>query len=411
MKLVEIKQEWEKYIVLRDKYIIDVVMATLVGNLVVDNDPLWLLIAAPSSGGKTTIINPVLDVPSVFFIDDLTEKTMLSGYKIKGRDISLLKMIGSGIMVFSDFTSILSKNPIMRGEILSQLKLVYDGKLTKYTGTGGVLWQGKMGVIACSTPDVYSHLESGRSTGERFIYYWMDIPTDDEITLKQEQVSMSSKDMTDVMRGMYKEYFSAVKDFAERKGISDLNINDIQKDRLRKAAMFCVNGKTTIHTNFKNGKVDQIPNKASVGRDSKMFSTMLKSLQLMHAYETNDTKATVQDYMIDIVEKCAYSSINRERRAILEILAGANEKELTATQIGNLNGLGLEKEGVGMFLAPLFAVGLVKRNVSGSTHKWYMPLGWNRDFILKVSGSVPQIRLKDLEDAPDEPEDDEFNNF
>lgn len=411
MKLHEIKTEWEKYIVLRDKYIIDVVMASMIGNLLIDSDPLWLLITAPSSGGKTTIINPVVDIPSVFFVDDLTEKTFLSGYKIKGKDTSLLKMIGSGIMVFSDFTSILSKNIVSRGEILSQLKLVYDGKLTKYTGTGGALWQGKMGVVACSTPDIYSHLEAGRSTGERFIYYWMDIPSDDEITLKQEQVSMSSKDMTLIMKDMYREYFECVKQFSIKHGVRDLVMNDYQKDRLRKASMFCVNGKTTIHTNFKNGKVDQIPNKASVGRDSKMFGTLLRTLQLMYAYEINDPDAKVQDYMIDIVEKCAYSSINRERRAILEILAGANEKELTATQIGNMNGLGLEKEGVGMFLAPLFAVGLVKRSIEGKSHKWFIPAGWNRDFIIKTAGSVPQIQLKDIEEATDTEIDDEFDNF
>jgi hypothetical protein len=411
MKLATIKTEWEKYIVLKDKYIIDIIMATLVGNLLVDSDPIWLLVTAPSSGGKTTMIAPCVDISSVFFIDDVSEKTFLSGYKIKGKDVSLLKMMGSGIMIFSDFTSILSKNIVSRGEILSQMKLIYDGKLQKYTGTGGVVWQGKMGVIACSTPDIYSMLESGRSTGERFCYYWLDVPSDDEITMKQEEVSMSSKQMTDIMKWHYKEYFDDVKAFAEKHGVADLNLNTEQKSRLRKAAMFCVNGKTTIHTNFKNGKVDQIPNKASAGRDSKMFGTLLRTLQLMYAYEKNDHKVPVQDYMIDIVEKSAYSSINRERRAILEILAGANENELTATQIGNLNGLGLEKEGVACFLAPLFAVGLVKRSIEGNAHKWYMPLGWNRDFILKTAGNVPQIRLKDLENIPEEKEDDEFNNW
>ena len=117
MRLSELKEEFKKYIVMSDDTILDIIFATLVGNLLIDQDPLWLMVVAPSSAGKTTLIAPCAGIRAVTFVDDLTEKTLLSGYKVKGRDMSLLKKIGSGIMAFSDFTSILSKNPVSRGEI------------------------------------------------------------------------------------------------------------------------------------------------------------------------------------------------------------------------------------------------------------------------------------------------------
>lgn len=408
MKLADIKTEWEKHIVIKDKYIVEIVLATLLGNSLIDRDPIWTMIVAPSSGGKTTLIAPCVGVPSVVFIDDLTEKTLLSGYKIKGKSASLLQTIGSGVMAFSDFTSILSKNPVSRGEILGQLKLVYDRKITKYTGTGGVEWEGKIGFLGCATPDIYHYMESGRSMGERFLYYWLEQPTDVEIASKQAETSMSAKSMTDTMKVLYGEYCSDVSAYTEKKGVPELKMTDEQRYRVQQSAIFCVNGKATVHTNFKSGKVDQIPNKAGVGRDNKAFDALLQTLQTMNCYEINDIKAPVQDWMIDIVEKCAYSSITRERRKVLEILSEARVA-LSASEIGTKNGLGLDKEGVEMYLTPLHAVGLIKKQVNGKQFKWFIEEQKTIDFIKKVSSSVHEVPLKD-EAEEKSIEDDAFDS-
>lgn len=407
MKLKEIKQKWSEFLILKDDKCVDVILATLIGNMLLDKDPIWMLIVSPSSGGKSTLLAPTVDISNTHFVDDLTEKTLLSGYKVKGKNASLLQMIGSGMMVFSDFTSILTKNPVTKGEILSQLKLVYDRKVSKFTGTGGVKWEGKIGVLAGSTPDIYSHLESGRSMGERFIYYWLEVPTDDEITTKQSQTIISAKEMTDIMKVYYKDYYECVKNWIDKNGVPELNMTQEQRNRIRQSAMFCVAGKATVHTNFKSGKVDQIPHKASVGRDFKSFEAFLLTLQVMNCYEKNDINAKVEDWMIDVIDKCSYSSINRERRAILEILAGS-DNPITASQIGSSRGLGFDKQSVEIYLNPLFAVGLVKKQVNSNTFKWFIEEGSTRDFINKVACTVPQIKLKEYED-PILDEEEELN--
>jgi len=406
MKMAEIKAEFEKYIVLKDKHVIEMVLASIVGNLLIDRDPLWLFIVAPSSGGKSTVVAPIVSIPLVHFVDDLTEKTFLSGYKVKGREMSLLKIIGSGILAFSDFTSILAKNPMSRGEILGQLRLVYDGIFIKRTGTGSIEWRGKMGVIAACTPDIYSLLESSRSAGERFIFYWMEQPTDDEIVDKQQQLKISSKEITSIMKEMYQEYYQGVSSWIDKNDIPELKMTDEQRQKVRRAAIFCVNGKTTVRTDFKTGKPDAIPNKAGVGRDAKMFDTVLHTLQIMNCYEHDDSMLGVEDWMVDVVEKCAYSSINRERRKIMEILA-AHDSPMSASDIGACEGLGMEKDSVEKYLQPLHSVGLVKKKMINNRFQWFVADEETRDFVEKVSGMVAdQTPAAGLEDDSTEEEDE-----
>lgn len=421
MKLADVKKELEQYYVIVDPYVVHIVFATLIGNMVVPRDPLWTMLVASSSGGKSSLMAPCASVPSVHFVDDLTEKTFLSGYKNGKSDTSLLRVVGSGILCFSDFTSIISKNPVSKGEILSQFRLIYDGVFVKRTGTGEISWRGKMGFLGASTPDVYHQLEQSRSMGERFLYYTIKQPTDQQIVMKQETVKLSSKEIGDVLRPMYKEYTMAVKDFALASGIPDLLMTPEQKERVHKAAIFCVNGKASIHLDFKTGRPDAMPNKPGVGRDRKMFDTLLHALQLMTAYEKSDPSQVVEDWMIDIIEKSAYSSISRERRKILEILTHA-DISLTGTQIGASDGLGLQKDSVEKYLAPLFAVGLIKKEIKGNAHKWYIDNPDTKTFVKRVSESPPPDIVLDVDEddendpIPRDPEsekkaEDDYNKF
>ena len=385
--LSDIKKKFEEFAVIKDEHVLDMLLATFVGNMIIPKDPIWTMIIAPSSGGKTLLISPFTNINHAFFVDDLTEKTLLSGFKVKGKETSLLKQIGSGMLCISDYTSILSKNDISRKDILTQLRMVYDGNFIKRTGTGVLEWHGKIGMIAGCTPDIYHYLENERSAGERYIYYWMDQPTDDEIISKQRQVHISSKEITDIMRELYRSYIDDITTWTNKHGIPELSVTDEQRKDIGRAAIFCVNGKTVVRTDYKTGKPDAIPTKAGVGRDAKMFDTILHTLQVMDCYEHGDATRTVQPWMIRIIEKLAYSSINRERRKILEILVD-NGGAMTSSQIGAYEGLGLEKDSVNKYLVPLHAVGLVKKKTGGGAFSWFVDDTYVIDFITRAKHTM-----------------------
>lgn len=408
MKLDEIKKEIEKFYVIVDPYIIEVIFATLIGNLIVPRDPLWTMLVASSSGGKSSLMAPCAGVPSVHFIDDLTEKTFLSGYKAGKKEVSLLKTIGNGVMCFSDFTTIISKNPNSKGEILSQFRLIFDGHFSKRTGTGEITWDGKMGFLGASTPDIYFQLEQSRSMGERFLYYTIKQPTDAEIVAKQENVKLSSREIGDILKPFYNGFITDVKDWVLDNGLPDLKMTPEQRARVDRAAVFCVNGKTSIHLDYKSGRPDAMPNRPGVGRDRKMFDTMLHALQVMNCYNHNDNTLPVQDWMLDIIDLSGWSSINRERRKILEILTSTPDA-LTATQIGASDNFGLQKEGVEKYIMPLFAVGLIKKQVNGNTHKWFIDDENTISFVKSVMDKKNEVINIPPEERTEA--DDEFDNW
>lgn len=387
MTLKEIKREWNQFMVIPDPWIVDMILGTLVGNAIIDRGAVWVMITAKSSGGKTTLLKPISLIQGVYFLDDLTEKTLLSGFKVKGKETSLLKVIGNGTLAFSDFTSIMSKNPVSRGEILGQLRLIHDGEFSKSTGSSTLHWKGKIGFLGAATTDIYFHLEQGRSMGERFIFYCMNQPSDEEIAEKQKDVELSPQAIQDIMAPMYRDYAEGIRQWVDINGLPKLKLTPEQRQKIKEAVMFCVNGKATVHTNYKTGKADQMPNKAGIGRDLKMYDALLHSFQVMDCYENNDLNHPLSDNRIKIIEKCAYSSLNRERRKVLEILAEATEP-LTSSQIGVRNNFGLEKEAIEMYLNPLHAVGLIKKQINGNRFKWQIINNDLKNFIKKVSSTM-----------------------
>jgi hypothetical protein len=260
--------------------------------------------------------------------------------------------------------------------------------MKKQTGNmGGIPWKGKIGFLGASTPSIYFHLEQGKAMGERFVYYWMNQPTDAQIADKQQEVKKSAVQLQEIMAPMYLEYTKSVSDWKEMNGMPEFKMTPEQFNKLKITSIFCVKAKATVHTNFKTGKVDKIPDQAGVGRDNSNFTALLHTFQLMDCYEHNDINRPLSDERVKVIMKCAYSSIDRERRKVLEILANS-EKSLSASEIGTKNGLGLEKESVELYLNPLHAVGIVSKQVENRSFKWAIKDRDTVAFIKEISSYV-----------------------
>lgn len=141
------------------------------GHYYLDADPVWMFLIGPPGCGKTSLgINSHLSLPNVYVMGDLTERTLISGFKKGGT--GLLHAIGdSGILLFKDFTTILSKRPDSKAEIVAQLREVYDGMFQRMTGTQYSVapWKGKITVLAAVTPVIEQHWGLMRELGERFM--------------------------------------------------------------------------------------------------------------------------------------------------------------------------------------------------------------------------------------------------
>lgn len=131
--------------------------------------PTWIFVNGPAGSGKgTVVITCCSAIEHTYILGDLTPRTFISGNKDK---TGLLEVDEANkILLFKDFTTIISKRSDDQREIASQMREIYDGIFVKHTGMSGrKQWEGKITVIAATTPAIERAWELHRDFGERFL--------------------------------------------------------------------------------------------------------------------------------------------------------------------------------------------------------------------------------------------------
>lgn len=79
-------------------------------------------------------------------------------------------VVGNILCLIPDFTVMASMRREMRGEIMGQLRRIFDGQFEKKIGTAVTkIWKGKMTMIAATTPVIDKYTSIDAALGERFI--------------------------------------------------------------------------------------------------------------------------------------------------------------------------------------------------------------------------------------------------
>lgn len=182
MTIDQLKDEFKKLFFIKDDFVIDLLIATVISTHYIHHDPIWLMIVGAPSSGKTELINSLLKIKFVHPISDMTENTLLSGMNNTVNEPSFLLQMGSfGCIVMKDFTSILSMREEKRKTIIAQFRDVHDGQFDKKTGNGkNPKWKGKANFIGGVTEAIYLYSDEIASMGQRNIYYVLPEMTDAE---------------------------------------------------------------------------------------------------------------------------------------------------------------------------------------------------------------------------------------
>ena len=368
----EIEEKFEQFMLLGDKDYIKLTYAALIGNQMPSRKPIWLMLVAPPSSGKTTALNAFNGLRLVNAnsgekfepttnISDLTENSFASGMNRGDKQTSLLhKIPRGGMMVFKDFTSILSKQEQTRRVIMGQLREIYDGAYVKRTGNGeDVLWSGKIGAIAGVTESVYQHLETMSAMGDRFIMYQVQQPDRKEMLrfkLDQEKLGFTESSIMPVLKDLSTQYLQRAFD-----SMADLPITlpRHHEDEIIEVADFCTMVRSGLITNDYTGKILFVPQPEMPAR---MFEQML-ALGAAFVFMRKLDDATATDLMQEddfrIIYKIAFDSIPVVRRIALRYLTvfgGGVDASSLAKKIN------YETEVVAGWLAQLNALGIVERH-------------------------------------------------
>jgi hypothetical protein len=183
MTLPELQSVVEKHMLLADKYIIKLLSAFIVTSQLPIN-PLWLFVVGPPSGGKTRLLSSLTEYDKIYKIDNLTSNTFASGNRSSdGSSSSLLdRLQPNAILMFLDFTTMISKEGVSQGEIIGQMRRIYDGEFYKSFGNGmNFKWQGKISVLAGVTEKIYPTSGMFADMGERYLMYEFRQPDRKEV--------------------------------------------------------------------------------------------------------------------------------------------------------------------------------------------------------------------------------------
>jgi len=304
----------------RPRYdLVDIALAVVVANRMTA-DPLWLFLVAPPSSGKTEIINSLRDVPDVYPLSSITPQTFASGFERKGVETSLLPRIDGKVIIMKDFGTVLQMYREKRGEILAQLREIYDGSFSKEWGNGKSLaWSGKVGLLAGVTGVIDREYALGAILGERFLMY--RVKGANARTLARRAIAQQAvwqQEQRQALRQIVAGYLELLLPVAP-------STPDDMIEGLAALAEFTATARSPVFFDARTGAIDLIPEPEAPGRLAKQLSLLARALAVVRQ-ETTVSLATYST-----VVQVAHDSLPATRQVILQaVLANAVPANTTA---------------------------------------------------------------------------------
>lgn len=378
----QLEDEVSKVFLIVDRGVIRVLVAAVIANKL-KLDAVWLMLVAPSSGGKSELISALNGLKFIHPISDVTMNTFASGFKGKpGEETSLLWKANYGIFTFKDFTSILSKNKEAKKEIMGQLREIYDGSYDKKTGNGrDIAWKGKIGAIAGATEMIYESMQDMSAMGDRFIMYSIEQPDRREVS---RRVLANTTDMGEKRQHIQDCFTSYITYILEHVDATAPQLSEKTREELLDVADFATAARSAVMTNFKTGAVDFVPTKEMPMRVTSQLYNIAAAFLVMNKARPDykmrkkeDDDNLSSDYT-EILYKVAMDSIPVKRRKALQALAtyqsGVSSGGLAAL-------LNYPTETVKQWLYALNGLGIATRVKGRKNDEWVLKDEYRKTMI------------------------------
>jgi hypothetical protein len=276
--LGQLHETFRRHLFLPDTAIVDFTAAVTVANRI-DGDPVWALIVAPPSSGKTEALQSLSGLSDVHPLSALNPTTLISGAKRgeHGEEPSLLlRLPDNSLLVLKDFGTILSMREDARAEILGQLREVYDGQYIKTFGTGrSISWRGKLGFIAGTTPAIDLHHSVINVLGERFLY--CRVPESNRREMGHMAALTSQGDtMREELRAAMRTYVDGIDPAAAPSAVPAEMV-----DQLVSLADLGTWARSSVYRDRYSRDIEVAPSREAPGRFIKQIVSLWRALTVM----------------------------------------------------------------------------------------------------------------------------------
>ncbi|MHB8842667.1 MAG: hypothetical protein ACYC56_12945 [Candidatus Aquicultor sp.] len=340
--LIEVK----KYMILEDSndYIIDVILSTSLSLEL--NRPIWIMITAPPSSGKTELLNLLNQTDNFHKLHNLTPKFLFSGYVAAQGGYVPREIKEKGVIAFPDFTTVLSLNSKSRNEIFNQLRVMYDGEAG--LGTGMDLgqyesWKGKVVVIGLVTEVIEKVKERISDLGERFLYFNYNSK---ELTNEELQNFRPNEDARENVPYLVQNLLTY-----KINEVQKIEINQEDIFKIVSLAKFISIGRAIVERSGYNREIEQVISPEKPHRIIEALSSFYKSLICI-----NENK----ERTMTILHNITFSSIPKVRMNIIAKILRCQKKSLTLENI--MEGITIFSESkIRRAVEDLFAQGILNK--------------------------------------------------
>jgi hypothetical protein len=341
----------------RPRYdLVDIALAVIIANRI-EADPLWLFLVAPPSSGKTEIIRSLSDVPDVFLLSTLTPQTFASGFEKKGVETSLLPRLSGRTLVMKDFTTVLTMHRDARGEILAQLREIYDGQFSKQWGNGKALdWSGKVGLLAGVTGVIDREYALGAILGERFLMYRVKSAPPRVLAQRAiEQGNAWEQDQRQALRRVVAAFLETLLPVAPPTPAPIMAA-------VAALAEFTARARSPVFFDRRTGDIDLIPEPEAPGRLAKQFMLLARALAVVRR------EPVVSTTTYTTVVQVAHDTLPATRQVVLQAVLA---QDAAASTVDIATSTDYPTSSTRRYLQELAAVRLVTRQPDpGKADRW-----------------------------------------
>lgn len=348
--LDDVKQVVQHYLLLPDGgLVVEILLAAVMANRM-DGDPFWLFLVNPPSGVKTELIRSLAGADDIYPLSNLTPQTFASGFETKKAEPSLLLRLDRQILTLKDFTTVLTMHRDKRGEILAQLREIYDGHYRKEFGNGKIVdWTGKLGLIAGVTQVIDTYSSVSQVLGERFVCFRVKSEPGAAVAQRAVTNQGHEQEMRQALRGAVAGFLRELKEAPH------VTLRDHLVTKIAHLATFCATARSELVRDWK-GEVSYIPEPEGPARLAKQLAVFGKALALVRGVRD------VSEREYQVLYRLAEDTLPRHKFNVLEALINA-ETTLKTSQVGEHTRFPTDT--VRRYLQDLAAMGLVDRIAGG----------------------------------------------
>lgn len=354
----------DPYLLLADPLILKLLPGIIMANRITSLTPTWFFLVGASSGGKSTLLEALESVNGTFYMDDLSANTLFSGMKSAEKNNSLIRAIPQfGTVIMTDFTLMLDKDEIATKQIMSQFRLIYDGKFRSFKGNGTEHKETPhFGLILGVTSAVFEKQQQYAALGERLSYFIFEQPIDRvKVGVKALDNIEKGAEIKKVIGDAYTEWYSEAV-IPETLGTFD----DSLKLNLVRLCEMATKARSSI-SRKKYSRDNPITNVHFLEMPGRLAKQMLN---LAYGLRTLNKSGELEQEDYQILYKSALDSIPIERRKVMEKLTTFQSTDVSSVAAA----LGLPYETVKIHVEDLASLGVLIQHKSHSAGKFTFEL-------------------------------------